>query len=107
MDLENIVFNIIVHAGDAKSSCFEALNAARNGNFTEADNFLQKAKYELLKGHHVQSNMLQQEAAGNKQEITLLLVHAEDHLMGAQLTKDLIEQMVKLYKEIKGVETGE
>ena len=106
MDLESIVFAIIVHAGNAKSNCFEALNAAKNGNFEEADKLIEGAKNELLKAHHVQTDMLQKEAAGDKQQITLLLIHAEDHLMSALLAKDLIEEIIELYKALydKGVE---
>lgn len=106
MDLENIVFAIIVHAGNAKSNCFEALNAAKERNFEEADKLIEKAKNDLLEAHHVQTDMLQKEAAGNKQQITLLLIHAEDHLMSAILAKDLIEEMIKLYRALheKGVE---
>jgi PTS system cellobiose-specific IIA component len=106
MELENIVFNIILHAGNAKSNCFEALHAAKDRNFEKADQLIEQAKNELLEAHHVQTDMLQKEAAGEKKEVTLLLVHAEDHLMNAILAKDLIEEMIKLYKVLhaKGVE---
>jgi len=106
MELENIVFKIILHAGNAKSNCFEALQVAKDGNFKKADQLIEQAKNELLEAHHVQTDMLQKEAAGEKKEVTLLLVHAEDHLMNAILAKDLIEEMIKLYKVLhaKGVE---
>lgn len=106
MDLEQIVFTIISHAGNARSNCFEALKYAKDGNFIEAENYIKKASEELLEAHHIQTNMIQKEAAGDKQEVTLLLMHAEDHLMNAILAKELIVEMIELYKiiyETKGV----
>lgn len=100
MDLEQIVFTIISHAGNARSNSFEALKHAREGNFEEAEKWLNKASEELLEAHHVQTDMIHKEAAGEKQEVTLLLVHAEDHLMNAILAKELITEMVDLYKII-------
>ncbi len=101
MDLEETVFTIISHAGNAKSMCFEALNEARVGNFDKADEFISKAKDELNETHEIQNKMIQNEACGKKQEVSLLLVHAEDHLMAAILSKDLIKEMIEMYKENK------
>lgn len=100
MDLEQIVFTIISHAGNARSNCFEALKYAKEGNIIEAENYISKASEELLEAHHIQTNMIQKEAAGEKQEVTLLLMHAEDHLMNAILAKELITEMIELYKTI-------
>ncbi|WP_238883046.1 PTS lactose/cellobiose transporter subunit IIA [Clostridium sp. YIM B02551] len=99
MELEEIVFTIISHAGNAKSICFEALHEAKKGNFEEARVLISKSKEELYKTHDIQNAMIQKEASGNKQEISLLLMHAEDHLMSAMLAKDLIEELIDMYKE--------
>ncbi|WML34842.1 PTS lactose/cellobiose transporter subunit IIA [Clostridium sp. OS1-26] len=98
MELEQIVFNIISHAGSAKSICFEALNLAKKGEFKEAENLINKAKEELYETHGIQNTMIQKEALGQKQEVTLLLMHAEDHLMNAMLAKDLIVELIDMYK---------
>lgn len=98
MDLEEIVFTIISHAGIAKSMCFEALSYAKKGDFEAAEGLLLKAREELYETHDIQNNMIQKEACGEKQELSLLLMHAEDHLMAAMLAKDLIEEMIEMYK---------
>lgn len=98
MDLEQIVFKIISSAGDARSSCFDALRYAKSGDFEKADACIAKADEELIEAHNIQMSMIQKEASGKKQEVTLLLMHAEDHLMNAILAKDLIEEMIQLYK---------
>ena len=100
MDLEQIIFTIISYSGDARSDCFEALKYAKNGSFSEAEDCIKKANEKLLEAHHVQTDMLQKEALGDRRQVTLLLMHAEDHLMTAILAKELIGEMVQLYKTI-------
>ncbi|CUH95561.1 hypothetical protein P22_1632 [Propionispora sp. 2/2-37] len=92
--MEEVAFNIILHAGDARSHALEALRYAREQKFTEAAASMAEAKAELIAAHHIQTNLLQSEADGKKQDISLLLVHAQDHLMTAILAKDLIEEMI-------------
>ena len=41
--LEEAVMEIIVNAGQSRSLCFEALNAARQGNIDEAKSLLREA----------------------------------------------------------------
>jgi len=100
MDLEQVIFTIISHAGNARSDAFEALKYSKDGNFEKAEESLKKAGEELLEAHHIQTDMIHKEASGNKQEVTLLLVHAEDHLMNAILAKELITEIMELYKVI-------
>lgn len=98
MSFEEIVMNIIVYAGNAKSYCFEALNEAKKGNFKKSDELINKAKDELLKAHHIQTELIQEEASGNGHKPTLLMMHAQDHLMNASLAKDLIMELIDMYK---------
>ena len=96
MDKEQIVFTIILHAGNARSYCFEALALARGGKHTEASARLDQAAQELKKAHSMQFDLLQAEANGEKQEMSLLLIHAQDHLMNASLAKDLIKELISM-----------
>jgi PTS system cellobiose-specific IIA component len=95
---EEIVMTIIIHAGNAKGYSFEALNEAKKANFEKVSELMAKADQELLQAHHVQTNMLQAEANGEKVELNLLIVHAQDHLMNATLAKDLISEMIGMIK---------
>lgn len=99
MDREQVVFSIILHAGDARSHALEALRYAREQKFAEADESIAQAKQQLIAAHHIQTDLLQAEARGEKQEINLLLIHAQDHLMTAILAKDLIEEMILMLKD--------
>lgn len=97
--MEEIAFKIILHAGDARSHALEALRYARERKFAEAASSMAEAKAELIAAHHIQTGLLQSEAGGKKQDISLLLVHAQDHLMTAILAKDLIEEMILMLEE--------
>lgn len=104
MDLEQVACNIILHAGNARSYYFEALRLAREGDFLKVKELVSKAKQELIKAHHMQTVLLQQEADGHKTKLSLILVHAQDHLMNTILAQDLIQEMILLY-EINGKAT--
>ncbi|MBP2645776.1 MAG: phosphotransferase system lactose/cellobiose-specific subunit [Firmicutes bacterium] len=98
---EQEVFEIIIHAGNAKAEAYEALKAAQSGEFIKAAEAFERAEKELNLAHRVQTETIQQEAAGVKSEVTLLMVHAQDHLMSAITEKNLIVGMVELHKTIR------
>ncbi|NMB06915.1 MAG: PTS lactose/cellobiose transporter subunit IIA [Tissierellia bacterium] len=103
-NLEEIVFSIIIHGGNARAKAYDALRAAQNGNFEESEQFLKEAEEELGNAHRIQTEIIQKEAAGEKVDISVLFVHAQDHLMTAMAEKGLIENMVDLYKRIDKLE---
>lgn len=76
------------------------LPAAKSGDAEEARKKLQDAAEELSKAHHYQTELIQNEAGGEKTEMTLLMVHAQDHLMNAMTVKDLAAEIIELYEKI-------
>ncbi|WP_088013218.1 PTS lactose/cellobiose transporter subunit IIA [Gottfriedia acidiceleris] len=95
-----ISFQIILHGGNARSLSLEAIRFAKNGKMEEALESLKQAKEELGLAHQIQTTLIQDEAADNKTEINLLLVHAQDHLMNAITVRELAEEFISLYKKI-------
>lgn len=102
--LELIVFDIVNSAGTAKGLAYEALTEAEKGNYEEADKLLKEADKSLLEAHNIQTEIIQSEASGDNMEVTVLFVHAQDHLMTAVEAKSLIECMIKMYKRIEKLE---
>lgn len=78
----------------------EAISFAKKGDFDKARAKLDQAGDEIIKAHRIQTTLIQQEAGGNSQPLTLLMVHAQDHLMNAISIKDLAVEFVDLYEEI-------
>jgi len=96
--MEMVSFGIIAHAGDARSYAFGALEAAKKGNFEEADALLKQSSEAAIEAHHMQTELLTNEANGNKAHVDVLLVHAQDHLMTSMLAVELIKELIALYR---------
>ena len=89
-----VIMGLIVNGGNARSLAMKSIYAAKAGDFAhleECDNF-------LLEAHHAQTELLTKEANGDKTEVTLLMVHAQDHLMNAITVKDMATEIIDLYK---------
>ena len=95
---EMVSFGIIAHAGDARSYAFGALEAAKAGNFEEAEALLKQSNDAAVEAHHMQTELLVNEANGNKTPVDVLLVHAQDHLMTSMLAVELIKELIAIYK---------
>lgn len=100
MGFENIIFGLITNSGEARSYAMEALREARNENFEKAEEMIKEAEEKLLIAHKSQTELIQMEAAGEKMEINILLIHAQDHLMNAITIKDLAIEIIELHKKI-------
>lgn len=98
--MEEVVLGIIIHAGNAKSKLYEALSSAKANDFEKAEELLNEADQEVLNAHKIQTNLIQGEAAGNKPELSMLLIHSQDHLMTCMSEKNLIKEIIDLRKEM-------
>jgi len=97
---EQIIFKLISFSGEARSNIYEAYELVMNGEYEKAEEYLKKADKTILEAHSVQTSLIQKEAQGIHTDITLLMVHAQDHLMSTLLSKDLIKNMIHMQKEI-------
>ncbi len=96
-----IIMPIILHAGNAKSLSMEAIQMAKKGKFEDAEKAISDASDALNEAHHVQTDLLQKEAGGKGIILSLLMVHAQDHLMTSIAVKDLANEMIDMYKVVK------
>lgn len=101
MDLEQIVYNLVLHGGNARGEAYEALDAAEEGDFEKAKKHLQKADEEFYAGHDYQNMLVQGEQSKSP---NFLVIHAQDQLMTALAEKNLIKRMIKLYERIDKLE---
>ncbi|AGX42006.1 PTS lactose/cellobiose transporter subunit IIA [Clostridium saccharobutylicum] len=99
--IELIAFEIISNVGMAKSLALEALRDVREGKYDEAEKKMSEASDYIVKGHHAHASLIQKEAAGEKVEFSLIIMHAEDQMMAAETIKSLIEEMIEVFKELK------
>ncbi|MBU5591898.1 PTS lactose/cellobiose transporter subunit IIA [Clostridium sp. MSJ-4] len=98
--MEQIVLNLIMNSGDARSYAMEAIQSAKDGDFNTAEDLMKKCNEQLDHAHSAQTSLIQSEASGNKTELSLLLVHAQDHLMTTLTLKDLALEIIDIHKRI-------
>jgi PTS system cellobiose-specific IIA component len=99
--MEEIIFGIIANGGDARTKAMSAINEAKKGNIAKAKELIEEANTFLDKAHDIQTELIQNEAAGNKTEMSLLMVHSQDHLMNAMTVRDMAKEFINMYEEFQ------
>lgn len=102
VDVEKIsltAMEIITYAGLAKSNYMMALKEYKTGNKDNAAQKMEEGSAAFLNAHEVHSKILTDEMETLEPQVCLLLVHAEDQLMGAETIKLFVEELMELYAE--------
>lgn len=98
---EDIIMTIIAQSGEARTYSMEAIKKAKTNEFDIAEEYLKKSNDCFLEAHKVQTQMIQDEINNKKHELTLLMVHAQDHLMNAMTVRELAEEIISLHKRLQ------
>jgi PTS system cellobiose-specific IIA component len=98
LDTSKLAVKIIAFAGDSHSFSMEAIEAARCGDFTRADELLNKSAASLEEAHKYHTELLVNEAREGSTSVNMILVHASNHFSISEVIRDLAEQFVNLYK---------
>ena len=98
--IELISFQIISAVGTARSMYIEAIQLAKDGKISEAEAMMEEGQKVFVEGHHAHASLIQKEAAGEKTEFALLLMHAEDQLMIAEAFGILAQEFIDIYKKL-------
>ncbi len=96
---------IISDAGDARLSAKSALISVQKQDFEGAYDNIKKAKGQIVNAHKVQTEIIQNEARGEKYEYCMLFNHAQDTLMTINSEVDLVSTLIdtfKVYAEMIG-----
>ena len=96
-----VSFQIIMNSGEARSMAMESIAEAKKGNIENARNLLTQAREEINKAHKYQTDLIQTEANGEENDINVLLIHSQDHLMTAMVILDLAGEFIDVYETIK------
>ncbi|MGL5417763.1 MAG: PTS lactose/cellobiose transporter subunit IIA [Clostridium sp.] len=100
-ELEMEIVKIIGSAGESKGKAFQALRKVKERDYEGARALMEEAKELDLEAHNAQTKLIQAELSGDdaqKPAISLLMVHAQDHYMSAQLSRDLIETLIEVFE---------
>ncbi|WP_145475683.1 PTS N,N'-diacetylchitobiose transporter subunit IIA [Yersinia similis] len=99
--LEDVVMGLIINAGQARSLAYNALKQAKAGDFAQADELMAQSRKALNEAHLVQTQLIEADQGEGKTKVTLVLVHAQDHLMNAMLARELITELIELHQKIQ------
>lgn len=97
-DLELTMIEIVALSGDARTKLLNAVKKAKEGDFAGAQSLVDEAQGLLNDAHNSQTELLTAEARGEVTTPTVLLVHAQDHLMTTMLLRDVIEALTDIYR---------
>ena len=98
-EMELICFQLIANSGAAKSCFVEAIQAAKKGQFEDANAKLVEAEEAFVEAHKIHAELIQKEAGGEKTEFSLLFMHAEDQMASTELVQLLAQELIELYSE--------
>lgn len=97
-EVSMIGFEIVAYSGDARSKLLLAVEKAKQKDFTECEKLISEANDCLNDAHKSQTELLQLEARGENIDIGFITVHAQDHLMTTILLKDIINNLLDIYR---------
>lgn len=104
MDQLEVAMGLIAGAGDSRSYCMEAIDQAREGQFDEARETVKKAVSAMIETHEIQTQLIRDEMEGKGEAVSLIMVHAQDHLNLALVMRDVAEEFITLYERINRLE---
>ncbi|AUV00907.1 PTS N,N'-diacetylchitobiose transporter subunit IIA [Phytobacter ursingii] len=98
--LEEVVMGLIINAGQARSLAYNALKQAKLGDFETAKTLMEQSHAALHEAHRVQTQLIESDEGQGKIKVSLVLVHAQDHLMTAMLARELISELIELHEKM-------
>ena len=104
MDKLEVAMGLIAGAGDSRSYCMEAIDSARDGDFDGARELIGKAVNAMVETHDIQTDLIREEVEGRGEAVSLLMVHAQDHLNLALIMRDVAEEFITLYERVNRLE---
>lgn len=99
-------FEILLSAGDSKTSSMEAIEKAKAYEFAEAQALLRKSENEMIAAHKIEAELVTEEANEKGNHYGVLMMHAQDHLMAAIVFYEMASQFVDLYEEMYRLKGG-
>ena len=100
-ELEEVVMGLIITSGPARSLAYGALKMAKQGDFESAKAMMDQSRLALNEAHLVQTKLIEGDQGEGKMKVSLVLVHAQDHLMTSMLARELVTELIELHEKLK------
>lgn len=89
---------IILHAGEARKHCMDALKDIEKSDFGSAKEKMKLANAEIVIAHRVQTNCIQKETEGEQGEYSVLFAHAQDTLMTVYSEINIAKRLIDIFE---------
>ncbi|EEW5208748.1 hypothetical protein D8K11_06035 [Escherichia coli] len=76
---EELVMELLVNAGQARSDAMEAIRCAGQKDWQGATQLMASSESACLQAHKIQTALISQDEGCGKIKVNLILVHAQDH----------------------------
>jgi PTS system cellobiose-specific IIA component len=96
--MEERTMLLVANAGNVKSKAMEAVAAAKKGDFDKAEGLLEECNLAMIEAHKIQNEFIQDSLDDTNLPVSLLMTHAEDHMMGAILAREFGEEIIELHR---------
>ncbi len=97
-DLNQLAMEIILLAGDCRSLVDDAFNAAKNNkDFDAIKKILKEAREKITQAHKLQTDVIQNTVLNDRQNVTMLFIHAQDTLMTINSELFICEHVLQLF----------
>ena len=100
-DLEEVVMGLIINSGQARSLAYAALKQAKQGDFEAAKATMDQSRIALSEAHLVQTQLIESDEGEGRMKVSLVLVHAQDHLMTSMLARELVAELIELHEKVQ------
>ena len=97
-DLEEVVMGLIINSGQARSLAYAALKQAKQGI---GQAMMEQSRQALSEAHRVQTQLIESDEGEGKMKVSLVLVHAQDHLMTSMLARELVAELIELHEKVQ------
>ena len=98
---EELVMELLVNAGQARSDAMEAIRCAGQKDWQGATQLMASSESACLQAHKIQTALISQDEGCGKIKVNLILVHAQDHLMTTMTLREVALEMFELYKKLE------
>lgn len=103
-NLEELIFTTIANAGESRSNSKAAIEAAKQGDYKEAEKLLEEADRTMLLAHKAHTEILYKSTNSAEMPMTFLMAHASNHLSEAETTRDLADVYISIIKEVRHID---
>ncbi len=99
--LQSIAFEVITLASEAMDFCFKSLNAAKDGNTQKSESLMAQYDEVISKAHKAQMSLITSEAKGIEMPYSIIMVHAQDHLMQAIFIQRVVKELIEVHEILR------